>query len=281
MQEERFLLKKHKIAIDLMGADRSPEYIYEAVKCLSIDSTFVFFGTEEFAVTGDEFIVCPEVITMQDDPVKAVCQKSDSSLLTALSALKEGSVDALLSCANTGALVAGARMTLDLLPGITRPPLACFIPTERGHVLLLDVGASPDASEELLWQYATLGTSFIGIKRPKVALLNIGSEATKGTSIQKKALKLIQERATDFDFVGNKEPYDIFTHSADVFVTNGLMGNLFLKSCEAMARFFSIDLQDSGAHLLGLNKPVMKCHGHASKTAIAHALQQLSTLLRN
>ncbi len=269
-----------------MGADVSPEHIFKAVSSLPSDSTFVFFGTSDFVVRGHEFILCQDVVTMHDSPSHALRQKGDSSLFTAIRALKDGTIDALISAANTGALLAGARSILEHFPNCTRPPLACFIRAQSGEdVLLLDVGASPEASDELLCQYAQLGAACMQAlqnKKPTVALLNIGEEPIKGTSEQKGALKLLQENPSSlFDFIGNKEPYDIFAHTADVFVTNGLIGNLFLKSCEAVIRFLAKDIpsQEKGAMLLGVNNLILKCHGKASEAAIQRTVLQTEELL--
>ena len=292
----------YQIGIDLMGADVPPSHIVEAALSLPDDfykdTKLVLFGTEEHIIShpNSTFVACPEVVSMDDSPTSIIREKKETSLLVGVQWLKKASNSAFLTCANTGALIAAVRSELECLPGISRPALACSIVCKNGDVVMLDVGGNVETVAETLVQFARLGTSYYravyGIQKPKVALLNIGQEAFKGTQELKSAAVLLQQEP-DIEFVGNKEPYDVFTKQADVFVTNGFSGNLFLKSCEAYGRHIfemlkvqypkivaSDIIQEAGAEILGVNKLVVKCHGAATKTAIINALIKIKQRLR-
>jgi glycerol-3-phosphate acyltransferase PlsX len=288
---------KFVIGVDLMGADIAPHHILNAILALPADVFsdlhVVFFGSEILTLPPHMSVeLCPDVVSMDENPLKAIREKRASSLMCGIRALKDKKISAFISCANTGALLAGVRTELKCLPGIQRPALACLVPTLENDVLLLDCGANVEASPQHLVQFAELGTAFMrtyqGIKRPKIALLNIGEEEQKGTHELKSALTLLQEAENDtFEFVGNKEPYDIFARKADVFVTNGFSGNLFLKTSEAVTRFLQKKYPElepiaegKGALVLGIEPLVVKCHGAASSTAIQQAFIHTKQLLR-
>lgn len=290
------------IGIDLMGADVPPNHILEAVASLPhdfySDVSLVLFGTQDQIGSVQKYTakipalsltVCPDIVKMDDNPLHIIREKKESSLRVGVRTLREGRITAFISCANTGALVAVARSELDSLQGISRPALACHVPTHKGDVVMLDVGGNVEASSDMLLQFAKLGSGYaksvLGIDHPKVALLNIGEEALKGTEELKGAVSIFSE-CKHFEFVGNKEPYDVFTRQADVFVTNGFSGNLFIKTCEAVSRYILGSLgkkypelsfsdivgEGTGAIVLGVNKLVIKCHGAASTNAIQQAL---------
>lgn len=299
-------LSTYTIGIDLMGADVPPNHILEAVASLPpdfySDASLVLFGTQELSVLveklpGLSLIVCPDVVKMDENPLHTIREKKDSSLRVGIRTLREGRISAFISCANTGALVAVARSELDALQGISRPALACHVPTHKGDVVMLDVGANVEASSDVLLQFAKLGAAYVksvfGVDLPEVALLNIGEEALKGTEELKNAVSIFSD-CSHFAFVGNKEPYDVFTRQADVFVTNGFSGNLFIKTCEAMSRhilgalgkkypelsFSDIVGEGSGAIVLGVNRLLVKCHGAASTNAIQQALLRTKQRLK-
>lgn len=260
-----------------MGAELLPSSIVKAVQTLPNEFFFnhsiVLFGTENEKIPNSPhitFVSCPDVVGMDENPLQTIREKKPSSLLTGIRALKEGKIAAFISCANTGALVALARSELE---GTSKPALACTIPTETGDVLMLDVGANVEVTAEMLVQFAKLGAeywqSLYGAK-PRVALLNVGVEPIKGTQELKAAVK---ELPSDlYTFVGNKEPYDLFTNQADVFVTDGFSGNLFIKTSEAVLRSRGIAYEESYAILLGLKQHVIKCHGASSERAIQKAI---------
>ncbi len=306
IEEDLWLLQKHKMAasftigIDLMGADVPPDHIFRAATSLPADfysnTSLVFFGTQDVGafVPHSSLHMCPDVIRMDDSPVQIIRENKKTTLATGIQELHEGKISAFISCANTGALVALARKHLETLSGITKPALMCEVPTETGYVMLLDVGANVEASNELLLSFAHLGAAFSQKDKPKVALLNIGEEHTKGTQELKSTYSYFKEHTSDlFEFVGNKEPYDVYTHQADIFITTGFSGNLFLKSSEAASRFVLSriskrypdmrldDIVDEGhgAILLGLKKLVVKCHGRSSIKAIQDTLINIKASL--
>lgn len=276
-----------------MGAELLPSSIVKAVMALPKEFfdnvSIVFFGSEEEKKEKDKFPntphityeSCPDVVGMDENPLQAVREKKASSLHTGIRALKEGRIAAFISCANTGALVAVARNELDAQTGISKPALACIIPTKLGDVVMLDVGANVEASVDMLLQFATLGANYwqsIYGNKPRVALLNIGEEPLKGTQELKAAVKELPNSDL-YTFVGNKEPYDVFTKQADVFVTNGFSGNLFIKTSQGLLRSLDIEYEESYAVLLGLNQLVIKCHGASSGQAIQKALKSLTSHL--
>ncbi len=294
----------YSIGIDLMGADVPPDHILEAATSLLPDFysnvSLVFFATEEVQrPVGANFVVSPDVVRMDENPIHTLRERKKTSLAIGIHALKEGTIQALISCANTGALLALTRVYLETFSSITRPALMCEVKSQNGYVAILDVGANVEASNELLWQWAKLGASYLHTVRdvamPKVALLNIGEEEIKGTQDLKSAYSYFSEHPSDgFNFIGNSEPYDVFTGQADVFITNGFSGNLFLKSCEAASRFTLekvqhkypdlslLDMREEGhgALVLGLKQLVVKCHGKSSVKAIQQALIHTKTLLQ-
>lgn len=293
-----------RLGIDLMGADQSPEHILKAATSLPLDFysgiTLVFFGTEELMhllhqygkeISNIAFRVCPEVIQMKENPLAAIREKKESSLVRGIQSLKMHEIDAFVSCGSTGAIIAATRAHIDTYPGITRPALLTEFPSHNGYVVMLDVGGSVESTTAQLVQFAFLGAAYstvVGaVNRPRLALLNIGEEAIKGTEELKACWQKL--KATNdlfFDFVGNKEPKDVFTKQADVFVTSGFAGNIFVKTAEAVASYVlevlsakmatlnvggALD-EGRGAFLCGAQEIIIKCHGQASSTAIQRAM---------
>ncbi|MBS0634449.1 MAG: hypothetical protein JSR37_03185 [Verrucomicrobia bacterium] len=264
-----------------MGAELLPSSIVKAVQTLPNEffsnHSIVLFGTENEKIPNSPhitFVSCPDVVGMDENPLQTIREKKPSSLLIGISALKEGKIAAFISCANTGALVSLARSELEAISNtVSKPALACTIPTKTGDVLMLDVGANVEVTAEMLVQFAKLGAeywqSLYGAK-PRVALLNVGVEPIKGTQELKAAVKELPSEL--YTFVGNKEPYDVFTNQADVFVTDGFSGNLFIKTSEAVLRSRGIAYEESYAILLGLKQHVIKCHGASSERAIQKAI---------
>lgn len=300
-----------RLGIDLMGADSSPEHILKAATSLPLsfysDLTLVFFGTEEAMrllhqygkeIPNIAFRICPEVIHMKENPLAAIREKKESSLVTGVLSLKNHEIDAFISCASTGALMAAGKAFIDTIPGILRPALLTEFPSHNGYVAMLDVGGSVEPTSTQLLQFAFLGASYArivgAIERPRLALLNIGEEALKGTEELKACWqKLKQTDDLPFDFVGNKEPKDVFTRQADVFVTSGFAGNIFVKTAEAVAGYVletlaakqalpnQTELLDEGrgAIFCGAKELIIKCHGQASTSAIQRSLAHAKQLL--
>jgi glycerol-3-phosphate acyltransferase PlsX len=177
----------------------------------------------------------PEIISMSEEPARAVKVKRNSSVVAALNLQKEGECDAFISAGNTGALMAASTLILGKLDGVSRPTIAAIYPTIKGPRLLLDAGANLIMREEMYLQFAVMGCIYaekvMGIRHPKVGLLNVGEEDEKGSRELKAAFSSL--RAIP-DFIGNVEGHDILTGKADVFICNGLVGNLILKLGESI-----------------------------------------------
>ncbi len=255
-----------------------------------------------------------EVVTMSEPPAEALRKKKDSSMRVAINLVKEGRADACVSSGNTGALMATAKFVLKTLPGIDRPAFISELPAKGGSVHMLDLGANTQASPEQLFQYAMMGSivtaDISGIDKPRVALLNIGAEDTKGHDTVRDAAALLN--ASSLNYVGFIEGNNLFSGMADVVVTDGFTGNVALKSIEgavglvnhflkrAFTRNWFAKLQallaspvlkalavemDSrnynGATLVGLNGIVIKSHGSADSVAFQHAIDTAIVEVRN
>ena len=240
-----------KIAVDAMGGDKAPEEIVkgavQAVKKYSCE--IILVGDEnkirEFLKDDPDIKNFPltikhagEIIEMGEHPAEAVKNKKDSSIVVATRMVKDGEADAVLSAGSTGAAVTAAQLILKRIHGIGRPAIATPIPSPKGVTLMLDSGANVDSKPEHLVQSGIMGALYaehvFGIKNPKVGLLNIGEEETKGNELVKEAYKLFQDVKT-INFCGNAEGRDIPAGHFDVVVCDGFVGNVVLKSCEGLA----------------------------------------------
>lgn len=240
-----------KIAVDAMGGDKAPEEIVkgavQAVKKYSCE--IILVGDEnkirEFLKDDPDIKNFPltikhasEIIEMGEHPAEAVKNKKDSSIVVATRMVKDGEADAVLSAGSTGAAVTAAQLILKRIHGIGRPAIATPIPTPQGVTLMLDSGANVDSKPEHLVQSGIMGALYaehvFGKKNPKVGLLNIGEEETKGNEQVKEAYKLFQDVKT-INFCGNAEGRDIPAGHFDVVVCDGFVGNVVLKSCEGLA----------------------------------------------
>ncbi|MER2059682.1 MAG: phosphate acyltransferase PlsX, partial [Niallia sp.] len=249
-----------------------------------------------------------EQILATDEPVRAVRRKKTASMVLGATEVKENRADAFISAGNTGALMATGLFVVGRMEGIDRPALAPTLPTIGGEgFLLLDVGANVDAKPENLVQYAMMGSIYSekvrGIAKPRVGLLNIGTEEKKGTELTKKTFELLQN--TNIQFIGNIEARDLLDGVCDVAVTDGFTGNMILKTVEgtamSMFKMIKTELMSSftskmaaavlkpnlkqiknkldyseygGAALFGLNAPVIKAHGSSDSQAIFSAIRQ-------
>jgi glycerol-3-phosphate acyltransferase PlsX len=296
-----------RIAVDAMGGDRGPdEIVAGALEARGGDVEPVIVGAPGLETHGLELIRAEDVIEMNDKPAEAVRAKPHSSLVTAVRAVAEGNVDAVVSAGNTGAMLAAGLLELRRIPGVMRPAIAVPIPAERGPSVLLDAGANADARPEHLLQFATMGAVFareiLGIERPSVRLLSIGEEREKGNQLALEAHELLA--ASDLDFAGNAEGRDILRGAADVVVTDGFTGNTVLKTLEGTigtildalraeiaatprGRLGGVLIRPAarrlrhrldpdtygGAYLLGLRGLAVVAHGNSSRTAIANAVR--------
>ncbi|MEH7094645.1 phosphate acyltransferase PlsX [Neobacillus vireti] len=313
-----------KIAIDAMGGDHAPkEVVLGAMKAVQS------FSDIHITLVGDETKInetlnaherisvlhTTEVILATDEPVRAVRRKKDASMVLAAKQVVDGAADACISAGNTGALMAAGLFVVGRIEGIDRPALAPTLPTIGGEgFLLLDVGANADAKPEHLVQYAIMGSIYSekvrGINKPRVGLLNIGTEEKKGNELTKNTFTLLKN--SNLNFVGNVEARDLLDGVADVVVTDGFTGNMVLKTLEgtalAMFKMLKTALMGSftsklaaavlkpnlktlkntmdyseygGAALFGLGAPVIKAHGSSNAQAIFSAIRQTREMVGN
>ncbi len=298
-----------------MGSDNAPQSLLEALFALSLSLSktveLIAIGCPDLASLalekGLSFEVAPEVIGMDENPLFALRKKKNASLCVGLRLLKEGFLDAFVSGGNTGALVSASKILLGTFPGIRRPALLALIPTKKQPVAILDVGANVDVKASQLVQFARLGTAYQrvrGIAHPRLGILNIGSEASKGTAETRLAYKALK----DFPFfAGNIEGKSVFDGDVDVLITDGFTGNVFLKTAEGIASLILDRLQSHsteesmkemrphfddlqrhlhytkhpGALLCGVKKIVVKCHGYSTLEAFTNAVLGAADFLTN
>ena len=309
------------IAIDAMGGDHGTTVtIPAAVDYLKQfpGDTIVLVGIPDAIETelralgvqaGVHLRIHPatEVVGMDEQPQSALRGKKDSSMRVSINLVKSGEALACVSAGNTGALMATARYVLKTIPGIDRPAIASYLPTRKGQVCMLDLGANTDCSAEHLLQFALMGTTLVTALEhkpdPSVGLLNIGSEDIKGNEVVKQAAELL--RASDLNFYGNVEGTDIFKGTTDVVVCDGFVGNVALKTAEGVAKMMGDFLREgfskniftkfaalvampvlnafkhrldsrryNGASFLGLKGIVVKSHGSADVFAFRCAIER-------
>ena len=313
-----------KVAVDAMGGDNAPaEVVKGAVDAVSTRNDIkVFLIGQEDAVKEElakytypenqiEVVHAPEVIEMAEPPVMAIRKKKQSSIVVGMNMVKQKEADAFVSAGSSGAILVGGQVIVGRIKGIERPPLAPLIPTEKGVSLLIDCGANVDARASHLVQFARMGSiymeSVLGIKNPRVAIVNIGAEEEKGNALVKETLPLIKE-CRDINFVGSIEAREIPHGGADVIVCEAFTGNVILKLYEGLSatligvieqglmstlkskigaalalpslkktlKAFDAS-QYGGAPLLGLNGLVVKTHGSSKATEITNSIFQCVT----
>lgn len=309
-----------KIALDAMGGDNAPlETIKGAVAALEEVSELelVLVGKKEvieaelskykYNKEKVEIVDAREIIEMTDEPVVAVKSKKDSSMNRTLELVKDGTVNASVSAGNTGALITASQLKLKRIKGVLRPAIATMFPNKKGHMLMLDVGATADCKPEFLNQYAMMGSKYmeilVGKKNSKVGLLNIGTEEGKGNEVTREAYNLLKENKS-INFVGNVESTEVMNGNIDVVVTDGFTGNMVLKTAEGIGKFIldviktevsksfiyklgalllmpalkvvksKMDSSEyGGAIFLGLNGISIKAHGNSDAVAIKNAIK--------
>lgn len=308
-----------KIIADAFGGDNAPLEILkgcaEAKKNLGVD--IVLCGSDSkikkcaadnnIDISGMEIIHTDGVFDIHEEPSLIVKERKDCSMAVGLQALADGKGDAFVSAGSTGALVVGATFIAKRLKGIKRAALAPVMPTAKGYMMLLDVGANAECRPEMLVQFGIMGSCYaeniLGIKSPKVALLNIGSEETKGRPLERDTYALLKKAPVNF--TGNIEARDLPLGECDVVVADGYTGNIALKLYEGMGSFFAKTLksmlmsgaknklaallimkevkafkktmdytEQGGAVLLGISKPVIKAHGSSNAKAFYNAIRQ-------
>ena len=313
--------EKIKVAVDAMGGDNAPvEPIKAAVEAVNEnpDIRVILVGQEDIIqselkkYTYDpqaiEIRHASEVIETGEPPVNAIRRKKDSSIVVGMNMVKHGEADAIISSGSTGAVLVGGQLIVGRIRGIERPPLAPLIPTEKGVALLIDCGANVDARSSHLVQFAKMGSIYmehvVGIKNPRVGLVNIGAEEEKGNALVKETYPLLKE-CRDINFIGNVEARDIPAGVCDVIVCEAFVGNVILKLYEGTASTLMHQIkrgmmstlrskigallvkpalkttlktfdasQYGGAPMLGLKGLVVKTHGSATSKEIRHAIFQ-------
>ncbi len=309
------------VAVDAMGGDNAPgEIVKGAVEAVQqSDKVRVYLTGREDAIAAElakyqypkeQLVVVPatEVIETAEPPVIAIRQKKDSSMVKALQMVKDGECDAFVSAGSSGAILVGGQVLVGRIRGVERPPLASVIPTDKGACLLLDCGANVDARASHLVQFAKMGSIYMeyvmGVKSPRVAIVNIGAEEEKGNALVKETYPLLKN-CPDINFTGSIEARDIPAGGADVVVCEAFVGNVILKLYEGVgstlihaikgalmaslktkigALFVQSSLkktmaafdveQYGGAPLLGLNGLVVKTHGSSKAAEVRNSVLQ-------
>jgi glycerol-3-phosphate acyltransferase PlsX len=291
-----------KIGIDILGGDFAPEANISgailAKKELPNDVRLVLIGDREQISSGlssfgenvddYEIVHAPDVITMHDHPTRAIPQKPNSSIAVGFDLLASKEIQAFASTGNTGAMLVGSIYKINTIPGIIRPCITSTLPAIDGtSTILLDVGSNADCKADVLYQFAVLGALYsknvYGIENPRVALLNIGEEETKGNLLTVAAHKLMAE-SDDINFIGNLEGRDIFFGKADVIVCDGYTGNIVLKEAEGIYTLMKKrGIQDEyfdrfnyenygGTPILGVKGNVIIGHGMSNDIAVKNMI---------
>ena len=310
-----------RIIVDAMGGDNAPQAIVKGALQAQkeLGAEIVLVGRKETIeacleaekATVAQIVDAREIITMDDDPSTATRRKKDSSMAVALKMLHDGEGDAVVSAGSTGALLTGATLTVKRIRGIRRAALAPVLPNGGRGVMLIDCGANVECTPEYLLQFAYMGSFYakrvMHIENPRVGLLNIGVEETKGGSLQHDTYKLLTEAAAQgrLNFVGNVEASTMLFGGVDVLVADGFSGNIVLKTAEGVAKWLFTELKDvfksnaknmlaaalvkkdvkgisnkidpnlvGGTALLGISKPVIKAHGSSGDEAFFAAIRQ-------
>ena len=314
-----------KIIVDAMGGDNAPQApvmgAIQANREYGVEIILVGRSEEILKVLADagisdlpsgiEVAYASEVVEMCDDPATAFRKKKDSSLTVGLNLLKEGAGDAFVSAGSTGALLSGATLVTKRIKGIRRAALAPVVPTGNGGAVLIDCGANAECPPEYLLQFAYMGSYYaekvLGRPQPKVGLLNIGAEPSKGTALQTTVYPMLEAagEAGRINFVGNVEAREAVEGAVDVIVCDGYSGNIFLKTMEGTGLFLVRELKEifkknlitklaavlvsgglknlkkimsasevGGTALVGIAKPVIKAHGSSNAYAIQNAIRQ-------
>jgi len=300
-----------RIGLDIMGGDYAPrnavQGAIEALPHLPENVQLVLYGQAdrlqaEAADLGGvpaafEVVDCPEVVLMEDHPALAMRQKPQSSIAVGLQQLSEGKIDAYISAGSTGAVTVGSIQLLKLFDGLHRPAIGGVYPVMDKHVFILDCGANTDSKPEYLLEFAYIGHAYMkamyGIENPRIGLLNIGEEPSKGNLLAKETYQLLQKHSHTLNFIGNVEGWDLNRYTADVFVTDGFTGNIIMKLVEDYYHYLKkllppskeLELLNfervSGVPLLGIKGNVIIGHGSASPKAFGHLIQNAIDLVNS
>ena len=318
-----------KILLDAMGGDNAPDAAIKgairASKEINAHIVLVgneeiinskikeFYGKEKISDITDKISIrhTTETIEMEDTPTVAIRQKKDSSMVVGFKMLKEDEGDVFVSAGNSGALLTGATLLVGRIRGIDRPAIAPMLPAYKKSFMLMDAGANTNCKPLNLVQFAQMSTIYLkntfGIENPKVGLLNIGTEDTKGNDLVKETYNLLKENAEEYgvNFIGNIEGRDCFSGEVDAVITDGFTGNVFLKTTEGLGKLVKRNLTESlkrnfltilgsipclpaikkfaktmdykeygGALFLGVKKPVVKAHGSSDEYLFYFTIKQ-------
>ena len=324
-----------KILLDAMGGDNAPDAnIKGAVKAINqIEAEVILIGKEEVIRSrvkelygkeieeiSDRLKIknATETIEMEDGPTDAIKHKKDSSMVVGFNMLKQDDGDVFISAGNSGALLAGATLLVGRIKGIDRPALAGILPAYHSQLLLMDCGSNTNCKPVNLLQFAQMSTIYLrntfGIEKPRIGLLNIGTEETKGNELVRESYKLLKERSEELgiNFIGNVEGRDAFSGKIDAIITDGFTGNVFLKTTEGLGKFVKKSLVESftqslftkisyliarkpikslskamdyksygGALFLGVKKPVVKAHGSSDEILFEFTIKQAEKFVKN
>ena len=324
-----------KILLDAMGGDNAPDAnIKGAVNAINqIKAEVILIGKQEIIKNKiKEFYgknieeISPrlkiknaeEQIEMEDKPTDAIKHKKDSSMVVGFNMLKNGEGDVFISAGNSGALLAGATLLVGRIRGIDRPAMAGILPAYKSRLVLIDSGANTNCKPLNLLQFAQMASIYIrntfGVEHPRIGLLNIGTEETKGNELTRESYNLLKEKSKELDinFIGNVEGRDAFSGKIDAIVTDGFTGNVFLKAVEGLGKFVKRSLKESlmgnifskiaavpslpaikkfsksmdyksygGALFLGVKKPVVKAHGSSDEKLFEFTIKQAEKFVEN
>ncbi len=318
------MTNKVKIAIDAMGGDKSPKKIIEGIS-ISLksnkDNSFYLYGNQnqiekEISNFNEVRKFCKiintvDVVSDKESPLAAAKKGKETSMWKAIESQKNNMTDISLSAGNTGALLVISRLILNTIDGINKPALAGFWPNKVSINIVLDLGANIECDEKNLFDFACMGSalykSLFNIENPKIALLNVGLEETKGNEVLKKTFAIIKKNTIrNFNFSGYIEGNQIMDGKVDVIVTDGFTGNIALKTAEGTANFITTSLKKSlsklsillsykslkkfkdkldprkynGAIFLGLESPVVKSHGSTDALGFAHSINLCNRIVK-
>ena len=315
-----------KIIVDGFGGDNAPVAVLEgcAQAVAELGAEIILTGDQQrieaavkehnISMAGIQVVHAPDIMPVEVDPVKLRKEYKDSSMAVGFQLLADGKGDAFVSAGSTGALVVGASLIVKRIKGIRRCAIGSVIPNQNGFYMLLDSGANSECRPEMLRQFAMMGSVYMerimGVKNPRVGLVNIGTEDNKGTDLQVETNKLL--KGSDLNYVGNLEARDIPLGGCDVAVCDGFTGNVVLKLTEGLAKMFSGELKNmflatpltklgavmlssrvkafkkkfdyteqGGALMLGARKPVIKAHGSSNGKAFKNAIRQAMSCCQN
>ena len=325
-----------KILLDAMGGDNAPDAtIKGAIRAAKeIESEIIligneqvinekikeFYGKDKISDITDKITIkhAQDQITMEDVPTVAIKHKKDSSMVIGFKILKEGEGDVFISAGNSGALLTGATLLVGRIKGIDRPAIAPMLPAYKKSFMLMDAGANTNCKPINLVQFAQMSTIYLkntfGIESPKIGLLNIGTEETKGNDLVKETYSILKEHGKEYgiNFIGNIEGRDCFSGEVDAVITDGFTGNVFLKTTEGLGKLVKRTLTESlkknifsligaipslpaikrfskevdykeygGALFLGVKKPVVKAHGSSDEYLFYFTLKQAENFVKS